>query len=91
MTKKITPKRATDEVEIAIERIDGSIKIVARVISGVGSKLVTLISPEIKLTGQTMPHRVAVPGQLPSRKKTAFPVMSRKLKNCPPRRRNLAL
>lgn len=83
LTKKITTRSAVDEVQVAIERIDGSIKIVAQIISGVGDRLVTLISPKVKLVGSTLPHPTAVPGQLPSRKEPITPSYDAQQKKVP--------
>lgn len=74
LTKKIKTKSSADEVQIAIERLDKSIKVVARVFSGVGNKLVTLISPKIKVTSSTLPHSAAIPGQVPSKKEVGAPI-----------------
>jgi len=73
LTKKIRTPSPDDEVQVAIERIDKSIKIVARVIAGAGSKLVTLVSPRIKVVSPTLPHAVTTPGQVPSKKDNAPP------------------
>lgn len=74
LTKKIKTRHPDDEVQIAIARADKSIKIVARVSAGVGSKLVTIISPRVKLGGPTLPHAVTEPGQLPSKKESTPPI-----------------
>lgn len=74
LTKKIQTRFSHDDVQIAIARTDKSFKIVARVVVGVGNKLVTLISPRIKVEGSTMPHAGTKPGQTPSEKETAPPV-----------------
>jgi hypothetical protein len=83
LTKKIKTQSASDEVQIAIERIDKSVKIVTRIISGAGSKLVTLISPKVKLESQTLPHPVSVPGQIPSRNEAASPIYDPKNTKAP--------
>lgn len=83
LTKKISTGSAVDEVKVAIERFDGSIKIVAQVISGVGDKLVTLISPKVKLTGPTLPHPAAVSSQPPSRKEPITPSYDARQKKAP--------
>ena len=74
LTKTIRTSSPTDEVQIAIERIDKSIKIVARVSAGVGNKLVTLVSPKVKVESSTFPHSKAFPGEVPSRKEAATPI-----------------
>lgn len=74
LTRKIKALSAGDEVKIAIERVDSSIKIVARVIAEVGNKLVTLISPRVKVVSPTLPHGTTKPGQMPSRKENSPPI-----------------
>lgn len=82
LTKRIRTASPNDEVQIAIERMDQSIKIVARVIAGAGSKLVTLVSPKIKVNSPTLRHSTAFPGQIPNKKEAASPVYDpRELKN----------
>ena len=56
LTKKIQVPRAGNEVQIAIERFDKSTKLISRVASEMGNKLVTVISPRLKLEGPTLPH-----------------------------------
>ena len=82
LTKKIRATSPDDQVQIAVERMDKSLKIVARVVAGAGSKLVTLISPKIKVNSPTLPHFTALPGQIPSRKEASPPIYTRQdLKN----------
>jgi LysM repeat protein len=45
-----------DSVKILIARADGSWKHITEVSSGWGNKLVTLVSPKIRLEAKTMPH-----------------------------------
>lgn len=45
-----------DKVKIYAARLDGSWKQIAEITSGWGNKLVTLISPKIKIVTKTMPH-----------------------------------
>jgi hypothetical protein len=73
LTKKIRTQSASDEVQVAIERIDGSMKIVTRAVSGVGSKLVTLVSPKVKLESSTLPHPTTMPGKMPSKREPILP------------------
>lgn len=74
LSKKIRTKSSGDEIQIAVERLDKSIKVVARVFSEVGSKLVTLISPKIKIASSTLPHTTASAGQVPSKKESGPPI-----------------
>lgn len=43
-------------VKIFLQRGDGTWKQITEVVSGLGDKLVTMISPKIKLVSRTMPH-----------------------------------
>jgi hypothetical protein len=52
----ILTKTPDDLVRIFIARADGTWKQITEVASGWGNKLVTLVSPKIKLDGKTMPH-----------------------------------
>ncbi|MDA8140070.1 MAG: N-acetylmuramidase domain-containing protein [Desulfobacteraceae bacterium] len=45
-----------DMVEIYIARLDGSWKQLKKIASGYGNKLVTLISPKVKIESETKPH-----------------------------------
>ncbi|WP_409269395.1 N-acetylmuramidase domain-containing protein [Massilia sp. BHUDP2] len=74
LTKKLTTASSGDSVQIAIERTDKSMKTVARVIAEAGSKLVTLVSPRVKVVGPTLPHLAPVPGQIPEKKEIAPPI-----------------
>ncbi|MBA4055563.1 MAG: hypothetical protein C0490_12685 [Marivirga sp.] len=74
LTKRIYTQNPSDEVKVAIERIDGSLKIVAQVVSGFGSKLVTLVSPKIKLDGPTRLHPNLPLGKLPEKNEKTVPV-----------------
>lgn len=74
LSKKIQALSSGDEIKIAIERMDKSFKIVANVIAEGGNKLVTLITPRVKVVSQTLPHAVKTPGQVPSRKESTPPI-----------------
>jgi hypothetical protein len=74
MTRKILSLSPDDEVQIAIERMDKSLKIVARVVAGVGTKLVTLVSPRVKVVSPALPHTGTSPGQVPSIKESTPPI-----------------
>jgi hypothetical protein len=52
----ILTKTPEDLVRIFIVRADGTWKQITEVASGWGNKLVTLVSPKIKLDGKTIPH-----------------------------------
>jgi hypothetical protein len=56
LTKKIVTDDPTDRVSISISRLDESRKLLATVESGIGNKLVTIISPKFKVIGKTRPH-----------------------------------
>ena len=83
LTKKIWAQSAGDEVQIAIERIDKSVKVVGRIVAGPGNKLVTLVSPRVKVEGSTLPHSTTMPGHLPSRKEAAGPIYDPKIVKAP--------
>jgi len=52
----VLTKTPEDQVKIFIARANGTWKQITEVSSGWGNKLVTLVSPKIKLDGKTMPH-----------------------------------
>lgn len=54
--KKIITDTAEDEVRILVKRLDGTLKEVGRVVSGYGNKLITLISPSVKIEAKTDKH-----------------------------------
>lgn len=83
LTKKLTRLSPGDEVQIAVERTDKSIKTVTRVIAEVGNKLVTLISPRIKVVGPTLPHATPVSGQMLNRKEATPPIYDPQKKKAP--------
>jgi len=62
LTKKIKTKSPADEVQIAVERLDASLKIVARALSGYGDKLVTIVSPKVRVSSATLAHPVVKNG-----------------------------
>lgn len=78
LSKIIRTSSPDDKIEIAVERIDKSIKTVAQVFAGVGNKLVTLISPKVKVTGSTCLHTRISPGQVPSKKEPTSPIYDTK-------------
>jgi LysM repeat protein len=83
LTKKIMTVSPQDEVRILIERLDKSIKEVATVASGYGNKLVTLVSPSIKLEARTERHPDLKPGELPNKKEKVVPIHHPKAKQPP--------
>lgn len=74
LTKKIMTYSPRDEVKIFIERLDKSVKEIATVTSGFGNKLVTLVSPSIKVEAKTEKHPTLKPGQLPNKKEKLEPL-----------------
>ena len=54
--KKIFTESAEDDIKVFVKRVDGSIKEVGRFVSGYGNKLVTLISPSVKIEAKTEKH-----------------------------------
>lgn len=67
LTKKIMTDSPQDQVRILVRRLDKSLKEIAAVASGYGNKLVTLVSPSIKVEAKTEKHPDVKPGQLPNR------------------------
>jgi murein DD-endopeptidase MepM/ murein hydrolase activator NlpD len=74
LTKKIMTISPHDEVKIFIERLDKSMKEIATVTSGYGNKLVTLVSPSIKVEAKTEKHPDVKPGKLPDKKEKVQPI-----------------
>jgi hypothetical protein len=73
LTKKLL-LASNVKVQIAIERIDKSMKTIADVVAGNANKLVTLVSPRVKLASPTLPHSPSTPGSVPSRKESTPPI-----------------
>lgn len=71
LTKKIMTASPQDEVRILIERLDKTLKEVATAASGYGNKLVTPVSPSIKIEAKTEKHPDLKPGQI----RTASPTL----------------
>lgn len=80
LTQKIMTASPLDQVRILVERMDKSLKEVATVASGYGNKLVTLVSPSIKVEARTEPHPNLKPGELPSKKEKVKPIHDPKAK-----------
>jgi hypothetical protein len=59
----ILTQKPEDQVKIFIARADGTWKHITEVSSGWGNKLVTLVSPKIRLEAKTMPHPKDEPGR----------------------------
>jgi N-acetylmuramidase/LysM domain len=74
LTKKIMTVSPEDQIRILVERMDKSLKEVAIVASGYGNKLVTLMSPSIKVEARTEPHPNLKPGELPNKKEKVKPI-----------------
>jgi hypothetical protein len=91
LTKRIESLSPGDEVKIAIARVDNSIKIVARVIAEGGNKLVTLISPRVKVVSPTLPHAAAKPGQVPTRKEKSIPIYNPQQEKIPTSKKEFGL
>ena len=74
LTQKIMTISPEDEVHILIGRLDKSLKSVATVVSGYGNKLVTLLSPSVKIEAKTEKHPDVKNGALPNRKEKIDPI-----------------
>lgn len=83
LTKKIMTKTAEDQVRILLQRLDASFKEVAIVASGYGNKLVTLVSPSVKVEAKTEPHPNVTKGTLPKTKEKVAPIHDPKTKQTP--------
>lgn len=83
LTKKIMPECPQDIVRILVRRLDKSLKEIAAVASGYGNKLVTLVSPSIKVEAKTEKHPDVKPGQLPNRYEKPAPIHDPKTKKTP--------
>ncbi len=83
LTKKIMTVSPKDEVRILIERLDKSFKQVTTVVSGYGNKLVTMLSPSIKVEAKTERHPNLKQGQLPNKKEKIDPIYDSKNKKDP--------
>ena len=83
LTKKIMTDSPEDQVRILVLRLDKSLKEIATVASGYGNKLVTLISPSIKVEAKTEKHPDVKPGQLPNRYEKPAPIHDPKTKQPP--------
>lgn len=71
--KKTFTDTAEDEVKILVKRLDGTMKEVGKVISGYGTKLVTLISQLVKVEATTEKHPDLKPGERPNPKEKTAP------------------
>ncbi|MBA4155674.1 MAG: peptigoglycan-binding protein LysM [Methylomonas sp.] len=74
LTKQIMTETPFDEVRIFVERLDKSVKEIAKVTSGYGNKLVTLVSPSIKLEAITQDHPNLKQGEIPQKKEKTKPI-----------------
>lgn len=81
--KKIFTATAEDEVRILVKRLDGTLKEIGRAISGYGNKLITLVSPSVKIEGKTEKHPELQPGELPNPKEPVKPAHEPKAKQAP--------
>jgi len=71
------------QVRILVERLDKSFKEAGVVISGYRNKLVTLISPSIKVEAKTQPHPNVKTGKLPNPKAPTKPAFDPAAKQAP--------
>lgn len=83
LTQKIMTISPEDKVRILVERLDSSLKEVATVLSGFGNKLVTLVSPRIKVEAKTEKHPVTQPGLRPNKFEKPDPIHNPKAKQPP--------
>lgn len=81
--KKTYTETAEDEVKILVKRLDGSLKEIGRVVSGYGNKLITLISPSIKIEAKTEKHPEVKPGERLNPKEKTEPKHDPKTKQPP--------
>jgi LysM repeat protein len=81
--KKTFTETAEDEVRILVKRLDGTLKEVGKVMSGYGNKLVTLISPNIKIEAKTEKHPEVKPGERLNPKEKIEPAYYPKTKQSP--------
>ncbi|MFA5170827.1 MAG: N-acetylmuramidase domain-containing protein [Sulfuriferula sp.] len=72
-----------DKVRILVQRMDTSLKEIVCIVSGYGNKLVTLISPSIKIEANTESHPDVKPGQLPNKHDKPKPIHDPKTKQPP--------
>ena len=83
LTQKIMTQTPEDKVRILVKRLDDSLKEVAVVASGYGNKLVTLVSPSVKVEAKTESHPVNKEGEMPKAKEKVQPIYDPKAKQVP--------
>lgn len=83
LTKKIMTITPQDDVRIFIERVDESLKEIGKVVSGYGNKLVTLVSPAVKVEAKTEKHPDLKRGEYPNKKEKVNPAYDPKSKQAP--------
>ena len=81
--KKALTATANDEVRVFVNRLDGTLKEVGKAVSGYGNKLLTLISPCVKVTGKTEKHPELNHGEQPSPKEPIKPAYDPNAKQSP--------
>lgn len=81
--RKVFTDAATDEVRIFVKRLDGTLKEIGTLVSGYGNKLVTLLSPSVKIDGKTEKHPELKPGERPNPKEPIKPAFDPKAKQPP--------
>lgn len=74
MSVRVITESPYDVVKIGIERLDKSKKIVAYAISGYGNKLITIISPKVKVDSKTEPHPNSTPKAIPNKSEKPKPI-----------------
>lgn len=84
LTEKIMTESLGDKVTVFVERLDKSLKVVATVVSGKRSKIVTITTERLKLDAKTEPHP-AMPGQQPNPKEPVKPAFPPKQNQAPMR------
>jgi len=83
LSKPILTDTPNDLVRILIRRFDGSLKEIGSVVSGYGNKLVTLISPSIKVNAKTEKHPDMPKGHLPNKSEKPKPIHKPHAKKTP--------
>lgn len=83
LSRKVMTISPNDKVRIFVERLDKSFKEVAAVVSGYGNKLVTLVSPSIKVEAKTEKHPEEKSGKTPDRYEKPVPIHDPKTKKKP--------
>lgn len=83
LSKQVMTVSPQDKVRILVERMDKSLKEIVAVTSGYGNKLVTLVSPSIKIKAKTEKHPDVKRGHLPNKHDKPAPIHDPKAKQPP--------